>query len=631
MCGICGVVSLGPDPLPSETQTTVKAMCDAIVHRGPDDEGYYADDRIALGMRRLSIIDLVTGRQPIANEDRSVITVYNGEIFNFQDIRRDLERRGHSFSTRSDTEVIVHLYEEHGEDFVSSLNGMFAIALWDKRNRKLILVRDRLGVKPLHVLSWNNRLYFASEIKALLKTGFPRRIDFEALSQYFTFEFIPAPRTIFKGIEKLLPGEMMIVGENGLSKRFYWDVPYGRGQAERRDEDDIASELWDRLRQSVKRRLIADVPLGVFLSGGIDSSAVTALMAEVSSTRVQSYSIGFPEKSFNELPRARRVAEAFGTEHTEFTVESDLVRDLIPELMGFLDEPLADASVVPTFMISRLARKHVTVALAGDGGDELFAGYDTYKAFRLARLYRNVPKFIRRGIVAPIVRSLPASRKRLSFEFKAKKFVSGVEYPPETANSIWWGAYTPEEKAKLFSADLRAELRDDPFSPIGFHAARSPAADPLDRICYLDLKLYLQDGLLVKVDRMSMANSLEIRTPFLDYTFVEFAASIPSRLKLKGWDSKYILKKAMRGKVPAEILTLPKIGFDIPLGVWIRNDIGDFVRSVLSPDRLASHGFFNKDHVERILREHMTGRHNHRQYLWPLIIFQFWYDRTFKG
>ncbi|MBN2199437.1 MAG: asparagine synthase (glutamine-hydrolyzing) [Candidatus Aminicenantes bacterium] len=631
MCGICGIVSVGRDPLPPGSRETVKAMCDAIVHRGPDDEGYYNDGRVALGMRRLSIIDLETGRQPISNEDGSVVTVFNGEIFNFPELRRELEDSGHRFATRSDTEVIVHLYEELGEEFVTRLNGMFAVAVWDTKERKLVLVRDRMGIKPLHILRWQDRLYFASEIKALLPTGFPREIDFEALSQYFTFEYIPAPRTIFKSVEKLLPAQMMTIRDGHVGARFYWDVPYGREGTAGRSEEDIAAELWSRLRESVRRRLISDVPLGVFLSGGIDSSAVTALMADVSTTGVKSYSIGFTEKSFNELPRARRVAEAFGTEHTEFTVDSGLARDLVPELMAFLDEPLADASVVPTFLISRLARKHVTVALAGDGGDELFAGYDTHKAFKVARLYRKVPRFIRRGFVAPVVRSLPAARKRLSFEFKAKKFVSGAEFPPELSDIVWWGAYTPEEKARLLSPDFQAAAAGDPFAPVRFHGARSPARDALDRICYLDLKLYLQDGLLVKVDRMSMANSLEIRTPFLDYTFVEFAASIPSRMKLKGFSSKHILKRALKGRVPGEILTLPKIGFDIPLGVWIRNELRDFVRSVLSPEGLSRHGFFDRSYVERILNEHMAGRHNHRQLLWPLIIFQFWHDRYLKG
>ncbi len=630
MCGICGVLSLDAGPLPPQSRETVKSMTDALVHRGPDDEGAYSDEQVVLAMRRLSIIDLATGHQPLSNEDRSVWTVYNGEIFNFPELRRELEEAGHRFSTRSDTEVIVHLYEEAGEDFVHRLNGMFAIALWDTKRRKLVLVRDRLGIKPLHTLEWKGRLYFASEIKALLRTGFPREMDLEALSQFFTFEYIPAPRTIFKGIRKLLPGQMMIVQNGRVETRRYWDVRYAAEapSAESRSEESWAEEIYERLKGAVRRRLISDVPLGVFLSGGIDSSAVTALMAEVSSGPVRSFSIGFQEETFNELPWARVVAERFRTEHTEFVVGPDQVRELVPVLAGCLDEPLADASCIPTYIISKLARRHVTVALAGDGGDELFAGYDTHKAYRLARLYRRVPAFLRKGLVRPVVRRLPASAKRLSFEFKAKKFISGVEHRPEVANILWWGAYGPEEKSQLFSSGLRAALAEERlFEPVDYWLSSAPADDTLDRICYLDLKLYLQDDLLVKVDRMSMANSLEIRAPFLDYTFVEFAATIPPALKLKGFSSKYILRKMLRGLLPQEILAKKKIGFDIPLGDWIRKGLRDFVLETLAPENLRKHGLFEPRFVARVLDEHFRGRHNHRQLLWPLIIFQSWHDR----
>jgi asparagine synthase (glutamine-hydrolysing) len=587
MCGICGIHYLkGRDP---SDERLVRSMCDAIVHRGPDDDGYYFDDSVALGMRRLSIIDLATGHQPISNEDKSVWTVYNGEIYNFPVLKAELEAKGHRFATKADTEVIVHLYEEHGADFVHKLNGMFAIALWDKRARTFILTRDRIGVKPLHYWEDGDRLVFGSEIKAVLRAGCPREIDLEALSQYVTFEYIPAPRTIFKGIRKLLPGHIMIVGPKGREVRPYWDVRYRVSPDDARSEETIAAELRARLKESVRMRLISDVPLGVFLSG------------------------------------------RFNTKHKEFVVESTLVKELVPVLMKYLDEPLADASIIPTYIISKLAREYVTVALAGDGGDELFGGYDTYKAFKWARFYRKVPRLIRNGLVKPFVRSLPASAKRLSFEFKAKKFISGIDYPPEVANTIWWGAYPPDEKSRLLSPELSAAVHEDPFAPIAFHLRNDEAADPLDRICYLDLKLYLQDDLLVKVDRMSMANSLEIRVPFLDYTFIDFATAVPSRLKLKGMETKYILKKAVGPSLPPAILKRPKIGFDIPLGVWIREELCDFVRDVLAPDRLRGHGYFDADYVQRILKEHMDGSHNHRQLLWPLIIFQFWHDHYLKA
>jgi asparagine synthase (glutamine-hydrolysing) len=624
MCGICGFVDgrgLGP-----EAPALLKSMADVIVHRGPDDEGYYVDGQAALGMRRLSIIDLVTGKQPIANEDKTVWVVYNGEIFNFPELKKGLLGRGHAFTTNTDTEVIVHLYEDLGDDFVHKLNGMFAIALWDAKRRRLVLVRDRLGIKPLHTWEDRGRVYFASEIKSLLQTPLRREIDLEALGQYFTFEYIPAPRSIFQGVRKLLPGHLMTVTNGRTEVRRYWDIRYAPAKTPPRREEDLAEEVAARLKESVRMRLISDVPLGVFLSGGIDSSSVTALMSEVASGAVKTYSIGFREKTFDELDYARRIARRFGTEHHEFVVEPKQVRELVPVLMRYLDEPLADASIIPTYIISRLARPFVTVALAGDGGDELFGGYDTYKAYKVARLYRKAPGIIRRGLVRPVVRRLPASPKRLSFEFKAKKFIAGAEYPPEIANFIWWGAYTPELRAKLLAPDLKACLAEDPYAPVGFQAVHTEAADGLDRIAYLDLKLYLQDDLLVKVDRMSMANSLEIRVPFLDYTFVEFAATIPSRLKLKGFTSKYILKKAMSSRLPAEILGKKKIGFDIPLGVWIRKELRDFTLDTLAPGRLRKHGFFNEAFVRTVLDEHLRGSHNHRQLLWPLVIFQYWHD-----
>jgi asparagine synthase (glutamine-hydrolysing) len=628
MCGISGFVD--GRGLDAGASALLKRMTDSIVHRGPDDEGFYLDGQAALGMRRLSIIDLITGHQPMSNEDRTVWVVLNGEIYNFPEIKKDLLGRGHAFATNSDTEVIVHLYEDRGTDFVYALNGMFAVALWDVKNRRLVLARDRLGVKPLHYRLEGTRLYFASEIKALLQAPLPREIDLEAMSQFFTFEYIPAPRSVFRGIRKIMPGHIMVFENGTATEKSYWDVHYAETGTQPRPESEYTEEIISRLRESVRRRLLSDVPLGVFLSGGIDSSAVTALMSEVAGAGIKTYSIGFREKSFDELEYARIVARKFSTDHHEFVVTPAEVSGLVPTLANFIDEPLADASIIPTYVISKLARSYVTVALAGDGGDELFGGYDTYKAFKAARWYRKVPGFLRRGLVRPVVRALPASARRLSLEFKAKKFVSGVEYPPEISNFIWWGAYSPELRERLFTARTKAGLREDPFAPIAFHAGNTRAVDPLDRIAYLDLKLYLQDDLLPKVDRMSMAASLEIRAPFLDYTFVEFAATIPSSLKLRGFKSKYILKKALAGRLPDEILTKKKIGFDIPLGVWMREDLKSFVLETLAPERLRQHGYFDEAFIAAILKEHFDGADNHRQLLWPLIIFQNWYDRYLR-
>ncbi|MGQ9470751.1 MAG: asparagine synthase (glutamine-hydrolyzing) [Candidatus Aminicenantales bacterium] len=626
MCGICGLCRFSG--LQPDDPATVGRMTQALVHRGPDEDGFYADEFVSLGMRRLRIIDLVTGRQPICNEDGTIWTIYNGEIFNFPRLSQELQERGHVFRTKADTEVIVHLYEEEGPEFVHRLNGMFAIALWDTTRRRLCLYRDRLGIKPLHYFLLPDGIIFASEIKSLLTAGVPKKIDLEALSQFFSFEYIPAPRTIFQSVSKLLPGHQIICEPAGVKVKRYWDVQFVPDNPPL-PEEAYCEEIRQRLSQAVAMRLISDVPLGVFLSGGVDSSLVTALMKEATTGEVKTFSLGFREKSFNELDYARRVANFLGTNHHEFIVEPGLARELVPKLMNFLDEPLADASCIPTYFISYLARQQVTVALAGDGGDELFAGYDTYKAYRLACFYRRVPGFLH-GLARRLVNLLPASRRRLSFEFKAKKFLAGIDYPPEIANYIWWGAYPPAEKAKLFSPDLSQFIAANPYEPINFHLTNCSAIDPLDRIFYLDIKLYLQDDLLVKVDRMSMANSLEIRVPFLDYTFVEFAARIPNRLKLKGWRTKYILKKAMEGKLPRSIFHRPKIGFDIPLGAWMRRDLKDFVLDILAPARLKEHGFFNPRYVEQKLTEHFRGMHNHRQLLWPIIIFQFWYDRYYR-
>ncbi|MCP2621209.1 asparagine synthase (glutamine-hydrolyzing), partial [Candidatus Aminicenantes bacterium AC-334-E05] len=479
--------------------------------------------------------------------------------------------------------------------------------------------------KPLHYFHKNNLFIFASEIKSILTTDYYKReIDFDALAKYFAFEYIPAPQTIFKGIKKLLPGHLIVMKNGEVKIKKYWDIKY---EYQNRSEDYYKEQIYERLKEAVKKRLISDVPLGVFLSGGIDSSTVTYLMSKVSNSKIKTFSIGFEEQSFNELEYARVVAEHIKSEHTEFVVKSKMVKELVPVLMEYLDEPLADASIIPTYIISKLAREFVTVALAGDGGDELFAGYDTYKAYQIARLYRKVPKFLRDSIIKRIVYFLPASSKRLSFEFKAKKFISGIDYPPEISNYIWWGAYNPSERDRLFSEELKSLFKDDPYSPVFYHLKNYKPENMLDRLAYLDIKLYLQDDLLVKVDRMSMANSLEIRVPFLDHTFVEFATSIPSNLKLNGLKTKYILKKAMEPHLPKKVLYRKKIGFDIPLGVWIRKELKDFVLEVLSRENLNRHGFFNYSYIEKILKEHFSGKHNHRQLLWPLIIFQFWYNR----
>ncbi len=621
MCGIVGNVLARRDRTPDPA--ALKRMNDRLVHRGPDEEGFFLEGPAALAMRRLKIIDLATGHQPMSGEHRRVWAVFNGEIYNYRELTAELTGRGHAFRTRSDTEVIVHGYEERGLASLGDLEGMFAFALWDAPARTLVLARDRLGIKPLYYAVLPDQIVFASELKALIEhPAIDRTLDLTALSRYLAHEYVPAPSSIFRAIRKLPAGHWLTYSDGRLKIEPYWTIDY------RADRAIDASEAVERLRGvldlAVRQHLISDVPLGVFLSGGIDSSTVAAFAARHVG-RLKTFSIGFEDPSFDESAHARRAAQALGTDHHEEILDAHGARDLVARLPDLLDEPLGDASLIPTFLLSRFTRRSVTVALSGDGGDELFAGYPTYQAHRLARTMDAFPRWLRRRLVQPAVERLPVSLSNLSLDFKLKRFFEGMEYADVERHAVWLGSFTPAEQQELFTPDA-LERMEDPPSYAAFHEilASTPSVRGLDRMLYLDLKGYLGEGVLTKTDRASMACSLEVRVPLLDRRVVELAARLPMSLKLRGFTTKYVLKRALAGALPAEILARPKKGFGIPLGHWFRGALRPLVREMCGVDAIRRGGLFRAETVERLLLEHESQRRDHRKKLYTLLAFQLW-------
>jgi asparagine synthase (glutamine-hydrolysing) len=606
-------------------------MCRAIRHRGPDDEGFHMEPKVALGSRRLSIIDVAGGHQPIGSEDGTIWIVFNGEIYNFLELRSELMERGHRFRTSSDTEAIVHLYEEDGLHFVERLDGMFAFAIWDRSRKRLVLARDRMGKKPLHYALVGPELIFSSELKGLVQhPRVPREISIAALLRYLVHDYVPAPQTIFRGVNKLGPGHMLIYEDGAVQVRQYWDLPAGEGNGEIAEEE-AAQHLLRLLEEATRRRLISEVPLGAFLSGGIDSSAVTALMARNMTEPVKTFNISFSEKSFDESNYARRVATHLGTEHHEDVLTPRTVLDLVGRIGELLDEPLADASVLPTYLLSRFTRQHVTVALSGDGGDELFAGYPTYQAHQIARLMNGVPRPVLAGIRS-LAERLPVSYGNFSLDFKIKKFLSGLGLPAELRHAAWLGSFEADELQSLLAPEAWQQVEtDDVFSDVRGYVRAAGGRDWLGTALYLDAKLYLQDEVLVKVDRASMACSLEVRCPFLDTAVVTFATRLPATSKLRRMTTKYLLKRSLRNLLPADILHRPKKGFGVPLGFWIRGDLRALFREMLDASRLKNQGLFRVEAVERVLSEHLAGRRDHRKRLWNLFVFQMWYDKYLES
>ena len=630
MCGIAGILSYD-SPVDA---VALRRMTDALHHRGPDDEGFHIEEaiergpRIGLGFRRLSIIDLAGGHQPMCNEDGSVWVILNGEIYNFAPLRAELEARGHTFRTRSDTETLVHLWEEHGTACVDKLNGMFAFAIWDARRRSLFLARDRMGKKPLYWIDTGRSLLFASELKGLLQhPDCPRDIDRRALAKYLAYEYVPSPWCIFESVHKL-PAAHTLLWEGGRTDvRRYWDMRFassrnGAGNGARRDAADYAAELRDRLREAVRLRLVSDVPLGVFLSGGIDSSSIVAMMAELMPpASIKTFSIGFDDRSFDESSHARRVAQFFGTDHREDVLRPETMVDILPEVAGFLDEPFADASIVPTYLLSRFTRQHVTVALGGDGGDELLAGYPTFQAERAARLYR-VPRVLHERVLQPLAARLPVSHDNFSFDFKLKRFLQGVMHRPGVRNQVWLGAFDPIGQAEILGG---AEY--DVYDDIARAEAECPSSNPLERLIYLYCRFYLQDDILVKVDRASMANGLEVRPPLLDHELLELSARIPSRWKVRHGETKWIFKKAYETQLPEGLTRRRKQGFEIPIDGWLRGPLRDmFEGAVLQPGSNLN-PLINQAVVRELYRAHLSGMGRHGSTLWSLLVLARWADR----
>jgi asparagine synthase (glutamine-hydrolysing) len=622
MCGICGLLSLDGSPVEAGV---VEAMNETLFHRGPDSGGAYVDGCVGIAARRLAIIDLAGGDQPISNEDGSITVVQNGEIYNYRELRHELERQGHQFSTRSDTEVLVHLYEQYGLRFAERLRGMFAIAIWDDRRRRLVLARDRFGIKPLYYRVKGGSLSFASELKALLKQpGFSREIDLDALDAFLAFGFITAPLTIFREARKLPPGHLLV-----------WDGPssgeirieeYARPAAAAADEiraesDDIlAAELRERLRDSVRAHLIADVPVGILLSGGIDSCALTAMAAEEGSGSVNTFTIGFDERHFDEREPARMVAERYGTNHHELVLRPN-VAELLPSLTEVYDEPFSDGSAIPTYLVSQLARQHVKVVLSGEGGDELFGGYNYYVGHRLAPIMAPVASALR-----PIVELLPASvAKSSTFEYRAKRFTRNARLPT-VERHLRWKTITPqEEREELILPERRGH--NDLIDQLSARFGQSVGTDDLARVMDVDIGIFLVDDMLVRTDRASMAHSLEARVPMLDPIVGELALALPSRLKVRAFSKKRLLKRAVAPLVPVEILNAEKRGFAMPLAAWLRGELRPLMQEVLSPLNLRRQDFFQADVVGRLIDEHLAGRADHHRKIWALLVFSLWFDR----
>jgi asparagine synthase (glutamine-hydrolysing) len=624
MCGIAGKFNF--DPTNPIDRDRLVAMTTAVAHRGPDSDGFYVGQGVGLGHRRLSIIDLSTGDQPLTNEDRTVWVVFNGEIYNFADVRSELEVFGHRFRTHSDTEVIVHAYEQWGDASVDRFRGMFAYALWDEPKRRLLLVRDRLGVKPLYYSATRGGVTFGSEIKSLIEDpDVPRGWSAEALDAYLTLQYIPCPQTIYRGIWKLPPGHLLVAENGRVRTRRYWDLTFtGDGDVSR--EREYLDRLDQLVTESVKLRLVSDVPLGAFLSGGIDSSAVVAAMAQTSAGRVVTTSVGFDEHGFNELAYARTVAQHLGVEQHEKVVKPDIV-DLLPTLAWHLDEPFADSSAVPTYYVSKAAREHVTVALSGDGGDELWAGYARHRVERMEQTAR-------RWLGPTGGRFAGRLANRLPLGLKGARSLRHLALTPAAAcaDKHAYGQFEAAARGALYSPDFAHEVRDaDPFVSFRLAYESCPSSDPLDRALYVDVKTYLVDDIMTKVDKMSMAVSLESREPLLDHKLLEFAATVPTGLKLKNGQSKYLLRRLLERRIPKAIVDRPKHGFEAPIGEWLRGPLAPMVDGLLTDGRLRDRGIFDDRAVAGVWREHREGRRDHRHRLWSLVMLELWFRQFVDG
>ncbi len=629
MCGIAGFIDLWDTSSArdqDERAQILDRMCRIITHRGPDDQGVMVKDGVALGMRRLSIIDLAGGHQPMSGEDGSITLVFNGEIYNFRELQPKLEARGHRFETHSDTEAIVHAYEEFGPASLAELRGMFAFAIWDDRKRSLFLARDRAGKKPLYyTVTSGGTLVFGSELKVLLEhPDVHRKVDLEAVDAYFTLGYVPDPLCIFQNVYKLPPGSYLTFSNGKLSVHQYWDFNL-LTTTPARSAEEYLEELRELLDESVRLRLISDVPLGAFLSGGIDSSTVVGLMARNMDQPVKTFSIGFHEDSYNELKYARMTAEKFGTDHHEFVVTPDICT-VVDELAWHFDEPFADSSAIPTYMVSKLAREHVTVVLTGDGGDELFAGYSRYLVERKREGFAQLPRVLRESVMRPVSQRLPHGAW-------GRNYLHNVSLDPVSRYLDSVSVFTSLNRKSLYTAELQRELGSQSYTDQLFShlSLQVKSRDSLDQLLYLDSKTYLPGDILTKVDRMSMAVSLEARAPLLDHKLIDFVSGIPSSLKLSGLETKHLLKRAVKDLVPGEILNRPKQGFGVPIQQWINQQLRERIHDTLSDARTRQRGFINPAYLDVLLTEHKRGRRDHSMGLWALLMFELWHRQFVDG
>jgi len=634
---VCGIVGIADSSGKQIDEPVLRKMCAAIVHRGPDGDGYYVNtgadslsagdippSSIGLGMRRLAVVDLVTGQQPIHNEDKTVWVVLNGEIYNYPELRAELESQGHTFYTKSDTEAIVHAYEQYGLDLPKRLRGMFAFALWDARQNRLLIARDRVGKKPLLYAESGGKLVFASEFQALLAhPEVSREVNFEALSHYLSFMCVPGPMTAFEEIRKLDPGCLLIWQGGEVRIERYWSLDF-KNKIDLNEKEACERSI-QLLREAVRVRLMSDVPLGAFLSGGIDSSAVVALMCEQSSERVKTFSIGFGERDFSEIAHARRVAERFGTDHHEFIVRPDAI-EVLPLLVRHYGEPYADSSAIPTYYLSKMTRQHVTVALNGDGGDECFGGYERYAAMRIAERYSRLPRLLKQHAIEPMVAALPEAGATRSRMGKARRFLSVMSRPSGERYLRWTSAINEEMKQELCTSEFLQTA--GPGGSLAYLApwfAGNGGIDIVDKALAADTASYLPNDLLVKVDIASMAVSLEARSPFLDHHVMEFAASLPASMKVRRLTTKYLLKEALKGLLPQENLTRSKMGFGVPIGHWLRGELKDFAASIILSEGAMRRGYFKPAAVRRLFDSHVEGRRDHAHQLWTLLMLELWH------
>ncbi len=623
MCGIVGIVNNGTRPA---DRGIIEQMNCAIEHRGPDEDGFYLKNNVGLAMRRLSIIDLASGKQPIHNTDKTKWIVYNGEVYNYQELRRDLEARGHRFYTNSDTEAVIHLYDEEGPDCLRHLRGMFAFAIWDEADQSLFIARDRVGKKPLlYSHQPNGDLIFGSEFQAVLKhPAISREIDHDALDDYMSYLCVPAPKTAFKQIRKLEPGHWMRWKEGKIETHRYWLPEFSKKI--KISEEEAIQETTRIVREATRLRMISDVPLGAFLSGGVDSSTVVALMAQESSQPVKTFSIGFEEQDYSELKYAKRVAQHVGAEYNEFVVKPNAI-EILPTLVEHYGEPYADSSAIPTYYVARETRKHVTVALNGDGGDESFAGYERYSAMQLAEHYRKIPGALRRSLIDAPIGLLPSSELKRGRVRDAKRFLRAANLPRTERYARWVSAFDSDAKATVYTDDFRAIVgaSDSAILDRWFNAANGSGV--LDAAMLTDQMTYLPNDLLVKVDIATMANSLEARSPFLDHKVIEFAASLPENLKMRRFETKSLLKKVAARLVPRDVVYRRKMGFGVPVGKWFRGEMKDFVRDALLAPAALGRGIVKPEVIRKYVEEHIAGSRDHSFQLWTLLMLELWFQR----